>query len=183
MKGFEFKGAGSPEPIVLEQVFAEKPGGGIVADPGFDALAGTAVGINAEGVFEVIKGYRVYAAASSSDPSIKIAKGSGVKNGDALAIGKKSVAVTGVDASNDEYDTVTIAWGADIPAGTVMYEAKSVSASTAAPKLTPVYVLGNTIKGGEGVQAVRLVNGANIRKETANLAPEVVALLKGITLV
>ena len=42
---------------------------------------------------------------------------------------------------------------------------------------------GNWVYANEGDQLVRLINGANLRKETVNIAPEVVALLPTIKLV
>lgn len=173
--------AGANEPVRIEQVFAEKPAGGIVKEPGFDAPATTAVSADGD-KFKVMKAYRLVAPVAAEDTTIKIAKGSGVAVGDAIGHGKKSVACTAV-SEGVEYDTVTVTLGVAIATGTVLYEAASASASSATPKGTAVYVTGNALKAGHGDQPVRLINGANLRKETANIAPEVVAQLKNINLV
>ena len=71
----------------------------------------------------------------------------------------------------------------DVAVGTVLYQAKAASESEAEPIYTPVYVTGNRLVANEGDQSVRLINGANLRKETANIASEVAALLPMIALV
>lgn len=182
MKRTTFNEAGANEPVRIEQVFGEKPGGGIVIEPGFDAPATTAVYADGD-KYRVIKAYRLVAAVKSSDTSIKVEKGTGVAVGDAIAYGKKAVACTAVDASNASYDVVTVTMGVNIASGAVLYQAASESASAAQPKGNAIYVTGNNLTGGLGDQPVRLINGANLRKETANIAPEVVAQLKNINLV
>ncbi|MBE6244258.1 MAG: hypothetical protein E7108_01885 [Bacteroidales bacterium] len=179
-KNFKYVKADSPEPVIFEKIFAEKPGGGILPNQSFDVPAGVALGYDANGKLAVIKGYKVVAAAESTDTSIKIAKGSGIAVGDVLATGKKGVAVTAVDKSNDEYDTVTVSMEVALAKGAILYQAASASSSAAVPVVTPKYILGTSVSAGEGDQEVRLVNGANIRKETAMVADEVVALMKSI---
>lgn len=170
------------EPVYIEQVFAEKPGGGIVANPAYDVPPTTAVGKRGN-QFAVIKAYRLVAAVAAADTTIKIAKGSGVAVGDIIATGKKGVACTAIDTSNDDYDIVTVTLGVAVAEDTVLYQAKEASASAAEPLVAPDYVTGNWIPANRGDQLVRLINGANLRKETANVAPEVVALLPTIKLV
>ena len=120
---------------------------------------------------------------AAADTSIKIAKGSGVAVGDIIATGKKGVACTAIDTSNEEYDLVTVTLGVAVTEGSVLYQAKEASASAAEPLVAPDYVTGNWVHANKGDQLVRLINGANLRKETANVAPEVVALLPTIKLV
>ncbi|MBR5271786.1 MAG: hypothetical protein IKU25_00475 [Clostridia bacterium] len=179
---FKHQEAAKQEPIRIEQVFAEKPGGGLVENPTFDAPATTAVG-EKDGKFALIKAYRLVAAVASGDTTISIAKGSGVAEGDVIATGKKGVACTKVDTSAEDKDVVTVTLGVDIPNGKVLYQAKAADASNAEPLLTPVYVTGNYVYANQGDQGVRLINGANLRKETANIASEVAALLPMIQLV
>ena len=178
---FVYNSPAPAEPIRIEQVFAEKPGGGLVENPTFDAPATTAVG-EKNGKFALIKAYLLVAAVTAEDTTIKIAKGSGVAVGDVIAHAKKGVACTEVDTTNADYDLVTVTMGVAIDSGVALYQAKSAG-SSATPMLTPVYVTGNGLKAGKGDQAVRLINGANLRKETANIASEVAALLPGINLV
>lgn len=166
-------------PVVFEQVFAEKPMGGMIPNPDHDLMPGTAV--NAEG--KPIKAYRLSKAVASADTTIQIEKGSGVAVGDFIGHGKKAVACTHVDASNPTCDVVTVSLGLDIASGVVLYQAKSASTSEAEPIYKPIYVLGGPVYAGQGDQETRLVNGANLRKETAPIAEEVVAMLKNISLV
>lgn len=179
---FKHQDPAKVEPIYIEQVFAEKPGGGLVENPSFDAPPTTAVG-EKNGKFVLIKGYRLVGAVAKVDNTINIAKGSGISVGDVIGIGKKAVACTAVDTSATDKDVVTVTLGVDIDAGTVLYQAKAASADGAEPIYTPVYVTGNRLEAKEGDQSVRLINGANLRKETANVASEVAALLPMIALV
>lgn len=174
---------GASTKVYFEQVFAEKPGGGLVANPDFDIEPSTAVGVGNNGLLYPIKGYRLVDAVVSEDTTIKIAKGSGIAVGDIIATGKKGVAATAVDTSNAGYDLVTVTLGVAVANGTVLYQALSASASSAKPKYDPVYVTGAWVKAGKGDQRVRLINGANLRKATANIAPEVAALMKSIDFV
>lgn len=171
------------DPIRIEQVFAEKPGGGLVEDPGYDVPETTAVYAKASGKFAVIKAYRLAAAVAKADTTIKVDKGSGIAVGDVLAFGKKGVACTAIDSSKADSDTVTVTMGVDIPAGSVLYQAKAASADAAVPIGTPVYVTGNALTGGMGEQPLRLINGANLRKETACIGDDIAGQMKNITLV
>lgn len=179
---FNYKEATPVEPIYIEQVFAEKPGGGLVVSGAYDIKPSTAVGYNAEGKLAPIKGYRLVDAVGAEDTTIKIQKGSGVEVGDVIANGKKAVACTEVDTSNADYDVVTVTMGVVIKTGTCLYQAKTAG-SSATPIYTPEYVTGNTIPANSGDYPVRLINGANLRKETAIASAEVVALISTIKLV
>lgn len=179
---FKFTPAGEAEPVRIEQVFAEKPGGGVIKNPQHDLLPTTAVGQNADGSFSPIKGYRLTKAVAAEDTSIQIAKGSGVATGDIIGFGGKAVACTAVEHKAD-YDEVTVTMGVAIAAGSVLYQAKAAKASNAEPIHKPVYVTGNLVEGGNGDKSVRLINGANLRKETACIGEDIAALIPTITLV
>lgn len=170
------------EPIYIEQVFAEKPGGGIIENTAHSLLPTTAVG-EKDGKFAPIKAYRLVGAVVVADTKIKIAKDSGVAVGDIIAHGTKGVACTAVDTTHSDYDEVTVTLGVEIPNDTVLYQAKAASTDKAEPILIPAYVTGNYVPGNKGDFPVRLLNGANLRKETANVAREVAAMLPMITLV
>lgn len=177
----KFNAPGPVAPVVIEQVFAEKPGGGLVANPSFEVKQGTAV--YQDGTkFKPIKAYRLVAAVGTEDTSIKIAKGSGYVAGEFIAAGKKAVAGGAIDATNPEYDVVTVTMGVAVAKDTVLYQAKAAG-SSAQPVGTPIYVVGNDVPANEGDQPVRLINGANLRKETAPIAAEVAALIPTINLV
>lgn len=106
-KNFRYTDAVAVEPIVFEQVYAEKPGGGIVKNPTADIPTGTAVGVNATGTFEIADGTTI--------------KGE--------------------------------------------------------------YLTGAIVYAGMGDQAVRLVNGANVRKENVKISDEILAQMPTIKLV
>lgn len=180
--GFNYEEPGKPEKIYFEQVFAEKPGGALVANPGYDIEPSTALGYNSDGKLAPIKAFRLVAAVGTEDTTIKIAKGSGVAVGDIIATGKKGVACTAV-VHGDEYDTVTVTMGVAIAKDKVLYQAAGASANAAVPKYTPSFVAGVYVYAGKGDQLVKVVNGANLRKETACVSSEVAALLPAINLV
>nr|DAZ24022.1 MAG TPA: Head fiber protein [Caudoviricetes sp.] len=176
---FHFTAPSKPMPVVFEQVFAERPGGGVIPNPDYDIMPGTAVDESGK----PIKAYRLTKAVGSGDGTIQIAKGSGIVSGDVIGHGKKAVASTKVDSSHPDYDVVTVTMGVEIAVGTVLYQAKSASADSAVPIYQPAYVLGTPVYAGEGSQDARLINGANLRKETAPISEEVVAMMKNISLV
>lgn len=181
---FEVKAAATPEPVRIEQVFAEKPGGGLVESAKYDILPTTAVA-EVSGLYKPIKAYRLHKAVTATDTSIQVEKGSGVAVGDFIGTGKKAVACTAVDTTNDDYDLVTVTLGVAVAKDTALYQAKAASTANAdaEPLYTPQYVVGNVVPADHGNFPVRLINGANLRKKTANVASEVAALLPLITLV
>ena len=198
--GFKHNKARTPEPVRIEQVFAEKPGGGLVANPDYDVPPTSAVGYDAAtGLYKPIKCYKLVASVASSDTTIKIAKGSGVAKNDIIAHGKIGVKCTKVDDTNYSYDVVTVTLGVDINIESEdpwLYQSKVVSSAAvpasgddpavdavdAEPLYKPEYITGNTdwVYAGEGDQSVKLINGANVRKETANISAEIEALLPTI---
>lgn len=179
---FQYNEAEPNEPVRIESVHAEREGGGILAAPTFDVPPTTAV-YESNGQFVPIKAYKTAAANGSEDTTIKLEKGSGVAVNDFLGYGSKAVKITAVDKSNAAYDVATVTMGVEIAKGAVLYEAAGASASSAAPKGTPVFVTGNWVYAGKGDARVRLINGANLRKATANVGETVVKLMKGIALV
>ena len=107
---FTHTDAKTPELIRIEQVFAEKPGGGLVANPTADMPPTTPVAYD-----EDTKKFKVIA----------------------------------------KEDAITV----------------------------PEYVTGNWVYKDKGDQLVRLVNGANLRKETAVITKQQAALIPTINLV
>lgn len=187
---FTYTDPNKVEPVRIEQVFAEKPGGGLVGNPAFDVPPTTAVAL-VDGVYVPIKCYRLADDVEATDTSIKIEKGSGIASGDIIGTGETAVACTAVDTTDDDYDEVTVTLGVALSKGDTLYQAKAESAAATQnaaavvgePKYTPAFVTGNFVYAGKGDQLVRLINGANLRKETANIASEVAALLPMINLV
>ena len=172
--------APAQKPIIFEQIFAEKPGGGLLANHTFDVKEGMAVGLNANGKYQAIKAAILYEDAASSATTLKVRKLSGVAVNDFLATGKKAVKVTKVVDTDPNYDVLTISLGVELKAGNVLYQAAAASDAAAEMAVTPVYLVGDDVPANSGDFMVKLVNGANIRKETAPVADEVVALMKGI---
>jgi len=170
-------------PVIFEKVLGDKPGGGMVGNPTYDIAPGTAVGLNGSGVLTPIKAYRLTKAVAIADTTIEIAKGSGVAIGDVIGNLKKSVACTGLDQTNAIKDVVTVTLGVNITNGTVLFQAASAQASTAAPIYTPKYLTRASVWAGKGDQAIALVNIANVRKETVNASLEVLALIPTINAV
>ncbi|MBO6117371.1 MAG: hypothetical protein J6P44_02385 [Bacteroidales bacterium] len=178
--GFQFEEIGKVPAPVFEQIFAEVPGGARVANPTFDIPPSTAVGYDTDGSLKPIKAYKLTKPNATADTTMQIAKGSGVQVGDVIAKGKKGVAITAIDSTDADFDVITVTLGVECKTGEVLYQAKAASASAAVPIYTPVYLTGNAVYAGKGDQKVKLVNGANIRKESCNVADEVVALIKSI---
>lgn len=180
---FSHTEAPAPKPIVFEQIFAEKPGGGLLANHTFDVNEGTAV-VLVGGKYQAIKAAMLYEDAEAGATTIKVKKGSGVAANDFLATGNKAVKVTKVVATDPNYDVLTISLGVEVKAGQVLYQATAAAdGSTAQAALAgvPVYLVGDDVPANSGDVLVKLVNGANIRKETAPVADEVVAQMKGIS--
>lgn len=181
---FSHTEAPAPKSIVFEQIFAEKPGGGLLANHTFDVKEGMAAYLNADGKYQAIKAAMVYEDAESSATTIKVRKGSAVAVNDFMATGNKAVKVTKVVATDPNYDVLTISLGVEVKAGQVLYQATAAadgSTTQAALAGVPVYLVGDDVPANSGDFMVKLVNGANIRKETAPVADEVVAQMKGIS--
>ena len=180
---FSHTEAPAPKPIVFEQIFAEKPGGGLLANHTFDVKEGMAV-VLVNGKYQAIKAAIIYEDAESGATTIKVKKGSGIVVNDILAIGNKAAKVTKVTSTESIYDVLTITLGVAVKAGNVLYQATAVADGTttqAALAGVPVYLVGDDVPANSGDFMVKLVNGANVRKETALVADEVVAQMKGIS--
>jgi hypothetical protein len=182
---FKYNEPAEADKIYFEQIFAEKPGGGIVSNPGIDYPPSTPVSVNAnKGIFYICPTITVIEEVSADSSTIKVEK-SEARNGMSVGFGKKTIKINSKNELNAEYDVLNIrvAFGVKIPAGTKLYISAEESDNNGAPMDKPVFVTGDWVYANQGDQAVRLINGANLRKETANIASEVAALLPGINLV
>lgn len=182
----KFYDAPEPEKVVFEVVFSEKEGGGTVDVTDIEGTvpAGTVVGEAAENIYKPIKGATLVKAIGAEDTAIEIAKGSGFKQGEFIAFGGKSVAITAINTSDASKDVLTTAaFGSTVPIGSKGFQAKAVKASGAEAIYTPAYLIGNKLEGGTVNNFVRLVNGASVRGVTTNIAPEILASLKSINIV
>lgn len=190
---FQYKEAPTPAPIRIEQVWSEKPKGGLLKDAGYDVVETTPVGLASDGCkYQVIKQAKVKTKYTAGT-SLEVEKGSGIVANDYIAFGGMAVQVTKVTAGADK-DTLTISalTGKTINVGDFVYQAKAEadgSATFAEPVVPPLYIVsdgnprasnGIVAFAGEGDTPVRLINGANVRKETCNFGAEIEALLPSV---
>ena len=180
---FKYNEPAEAEKIYFEQIFAEKPGGGIVGNVGVDFPPSTPV-YDANGRYTIMPFFKVYETASSTSKSIKIEPTDIDAENMPVAFKNKAVNYTSIEKMNGEFHRLELqeSFGVEIPAGSILYFAESAGPN-AVVLGTPVFVTGDWVYANQGDQAVRLINGANLRKETANIASEVAALLPGINLV
>ena len=193
---FQYNPAPKPCPVRIEQVFAERPGGGVVVDPGYDVPETTAVGDNGDGRFAVIKSARLLTKATkSTTKAFDVEKGHGFKQGEFIGYGKEAIAITSITDTDPNKDVINVSAGfttTDINAGESFFQAKAAadgSSATAEPIHKPEYIIsvgdpiaqnGIAVPTGHGDIHVRLINGANVRKETACIGADIEALLPGI---
>lgn len=194
---FKYNEPAEAEKIYFEQIFAEKPGGGIVINPDIDYPPSTpVVESNTPGQYTIFIQLVVYEDTPKGTPIIKIEKTPFGSNGidmlSNLSIGfkKQAVEIQSFNANDPDFDRISIKtnFSSDLKKGDVLYLAKGVSEDNAEVDYEvaggkPIFVTGDWVYANQGDQAVRLINGANLRKETANIASEVAALLPGINLV
>lgn len=189
---FRYNKPEDPAPVRIEQVFAEKPGGGLLADAGYDVLQTTAVGYDAtDKKWKAIKSARVITKTTASGTSIEVEKGSGFKQGEFIGYGKVAIAIGTITTTDPNKDTITVETGFEnaIEAGESLYQAKAASKDAAEPIYKPEYIVddghpvahnGVVAPTGIGDVPVRLINGANVRKETACFGADIEAMLPGI---
>lgn len=231
-KNFHYNEAPAPQPVIFDQIFAEKVGGGLVKNAAYNRHPGLAV--SADGT--CLKAARLVEAITSESTSIKVKKDSGFAVNDVIASGAAAVKITAIDASHADYDILTVTLGVALAKGAVVYEAaavaraagyepcestdegalmavaadasdgeilianvtpwygegtapsantyvKAVPAITPAPKVAPVFVLGEYMPANCGDEMAKLVNGANVRKETALFPAEIAEMMPSIHLV
>ncbi len=118
-KNFKVNEAPAKQPVIFDQIFAEKVGGGIVKNAAYDRHPGLAV--SASGV--CLKGAILVEAITSESTTIKVKKDSGFAAGDVVASGAAAVAITAVDSTHDDYDILTVTLGVALAKGAAIYEA------------------------------------------------------------
>lgn len=192
---FVYSAAPTPAPVRIERVWGEKPGGGMLAETTFDVVETTAVGYDsATNKYKAIKSAKVVTKYAGSGTSLEVAKGSGIVNSDFIGYGKVAVQVTSVNTSDASKDVLTIAamTGVNIEVGEHVFQAKAAadgSEATAEPIYYPVFIASDGYPSAEnGVVAyanngdtpVRLINGANVRKETCNFGADIEKLLGSV---
>lgn len=192
---FVYQGAPTPAPVRIEQVWGEKPGGGLLAETTFDVVETTAVGYDSSSnKYKAIKSAKVVTKYAESGTTLEVAKGSGIANNDYIGYGKMAVKVTAVNSGDASKDVLTISamTGVNIEVGEHVFQAKAAadgSSATAEPIYQPVFIVsyghptaGNGIVAyaNNGDTPVRLINGANVRKETCNFGADIEKLLGSV---
>mgnify|MGYP003291966960 CR=1 FL=1 len=185
---FKYNEPSEAEKIYFEQIFAEKPGGGIIKfamDLIADVPPTTPVYETRPGFYELGPQFIVLEDVEVGSTTINIEApfyNIQLEIYSVVSIGYKGEVVKIASAIKTEHGvqlTVEKPFTNKITKGTVLWA--SVGGNEPSPNVK--YVTGDWIYANEGDQAVRLINGANLRKETANIASEVAALLPGINLV
>ena len=110
-------------PVIFDQVFAEKAGGGIVKNAAYDRHPGLAV--SEDGV--CLKAARLVEAITAVSTTIKVTKDNGFAVNDYVATGKIAVQITAIDKSHDDYDILTASLGVALAKGAVVFEATTAS--------------------------------------------------------
>lgn len=142
----------------------------------------------------VVKNMRVLADVAANATTVKIAKNSLASVGMTICDGNKSVKISAIDASNSDYDSLTIdaAFGVVVKAGTVVYEAVAavsgieVAADTTAATDTDIKVekgsgvyVGMSITNGTSVAKVVAIDGSNDGYDVISLSAALGALNDG----
>lgn len=193
---FVYNAAETPAPIRIEQVIAEKRGGGLLKDAGYNVPETTPVGLDTDGKYKVIKCAKVKTQYSGSGTSLVVEPGSGIAKDDFIAFGGMAVQVSAVSSAADK-DTLTITalTGKTINIGDFVYQAAKAATGAdaenmAEPIVKPIFIVsdghptarnGIVAFAGNGDTPVRLINIANVRKETCCFGAEIEAMMPGIT--
>ena len=190
---FQYNDPQKAAPIRIEQVWAEKPGGGLLMDAGFEVPETTAVGLDESGKYKAIKSAKVITKYNNgTGTTIEVAKGHGFQKGEFIAFGGMAKTISSITTSDPNKDTITInavMTSVTINVGEHMYQAKAAVDTDAVPIVAPIYIVsdghptasnGIVAYPGNGDTPVRLINGANVRKETCNFGADIEKLLPGI---
>lgn len=113
--------------------------------------AGSVVGKDNTGLFHVLKTAKLHTAATNSATDYLVLKGHGFKVGDFIAAltGAKAYAITAINTTNADYDTITVGTtlGVAVAQYAGIFQALAEAASnTSAFKVTPYAVTGHSIQ-------------------------------------
>lgn len=113
--------------------------------------AGTIVGKDNNGLYHVVKTAKLHTAASNSTTDYLVLKGHSFKVGDYIAAltGAKSYAITAINTTNADYDTITVGTtlGVAVAQYAGLFQANAEAASnTSTYKYTPYAVTGHSIQ-------------------------------------
>lgn len=195
-KNFNYEPATAPEPIVFEQIWAEKPGGGILVNCEKDAKKGDLLyceeyrDSRSNAIVNKYKPLKVQVIKVTSQGTIGGASApKGIQSittvederTDIGKIGLKfyyngvTYEITSQKSASDfgpSVYTPPTRW-ITTPTFDLGANNKTVTAAIIEPEeKTPAYVLGTNVPANSGEQEVRLINGANIRKESVTYNEE-----------
>lgn len=190
---FQYNEGVTPAPIIIEQVVAEVPGGGILVDAGYDVMQSTPVGRTSEGKYQVIKCAKVKTKYTTGT-SLEVEKGSGIAKNDFIAFGGMAVQVSAVNTSNAEKDvlTITALTGKTIEVGDFVYQATKAANGTetkAEPIVKPIGIVddghftatnGVVAFAGKGDTPVRIILAGVVRSATCKFGAEIEAMIPSI---
>ena len=145
------------------------------------------------GKYKAIKSAKVITKYNNgTGTTIEVAKGHGFQKGEFIAFGGMAKTISSITTSDPNKDTITInavMTSVTINVGEHMYQAKAAVDTDAVPIVAPIYIVsdghptasnGIVAYPGNGDTPVRLINGANVRKETCNFGADIEKLLPGI---
>lgn len=147
-----FSKSESRVPIAFVTKLEDIPGGATVAVAELTqeaVLEGTPVGVDANGLFHVVKTAKLQAAALIDATGYRVHKGHNFKVGDFIALktGGKAYAITVIDTAQVDYDTLTVGTSLGLAAsiGDVVFQAAAEAATTqSAFKHIPVGLVGTS---------------------------------------
>ena len=144
-------------PLMLEKVLEDIPGGGTIEKDDFKAATsemkeGAILGIDSNKLYHPVKTAKLYEAATDSATAYKVDKNHEFKVGDFImdaAKTSKAYAITVIDTSNADYDTLTVgtSLGVALADNTVMVQAnaEAATAATGVFKYTPEGIAMNSV--------------------------------------
>jgi hypothetical protein len=141
--------------LAVELILEDIPGGGVVEKDDFPSttttmLEGALLGVDASGIYHVVKTAKMAAAAASGATSLVIDKNDALVVGDILTNTAKTVTarpITAIAASGTLYQTVTLgaAFGVALADNDVLIAAAASGASGAAFKYSPAAIAANSV--------------------------------------
>src|SRR6218665_2951971 len=145
----------APEKVAFVTKLEDIIGGVTVAAADFTngaiIPAGSVIGKDGNGLYHVLKTARLHTAASNTATDYLVLKGHGFKVGDFIAAltGAKAYAITAINTSNADYDTISVGTtlGVAISQYAGVFQALAEATSnTSAFKVAPSAVIGHSLE-------------------------------------
>lgn len=140
-------------PLAFDSKIEDVPGGVTVAVTDLtqsSLAAGTVIGADNNGLYHVVKTFKMQANAADDAVTYRVYKGHNGKVGDIISQkpGAKAYGISAIDTSNAAYDVLTVptTLGVALTAGDVIVQANAVAAgNTSVLKYNPFGLTGTTI--------------------------------------